>query len=83
MKHAYLRGGREGERDLSIQILTMCTVIHMTYYLLYCGWRVFRKVRQMWVGPQCGGCVSMTGDGVSGWRVEMWRTCEQEESRRG
>ena len=37
----------------------------------------------MWEGPQCGECVSMAGDGVSGWRVEMWRICEQEESERG
>ena len=44
---------------------------------------VFCKVRQTWVGSQHGGCVSMTSDGVSGWRVEMWRTCEQEESGRG
>ena len=52
-------------------------------YLLSYGWRVFHKVQRMWVGPQHGGCVSMAGDGVSGWRVEMWRTCEQEESGRG
>ena len=33
----------------------------------------------MWVGSQCGGCVSMAGDGVSGWRVETWRTCAGRE----
>ena len=31
-------------------------------YLLSCG--------QMWVEPQHGGCLSMAGDGMSGWRVE-------------
>ena len=35
----------------------------------------------MLVGQQHGGCVNMID--VSGWRVEMWRTCEQEESGRG
>ena len=28
-------------------------------------------VLKTWVGPQHGGCVSMTGDGVS---VDIWRT---------
>ena len=37
----------------------------------------------MWVEPQHGGCVSMAGDGVSGWMVETWRTCGQEESWKG
>ena len=28
--------------------------------------------------PQHGGCVSIAGDGVSGWRVEMWTWRELE-----